>query len=176
MRFAEGRSSTGRAPVSKTGGCRFESYRPCRREALQEWDFLLSTALHRNGASGVLGNELVNRAWPSLSRSVAIPQGAMPELKDLMKAFDKARENTDYFLAASQRHAEETRKRNEVSMRLMARKAEQDQAPVVIRDTMIALLRETRSNARRERWILGATFATVILSAASLAVALFVTL
>src|SRR5215213_9964964 len=26
----EGRSSTGRAPVSKTGGCRFESCRPCR--------------------------------------------------------------------------------------------------------------------------------------------------
>src|ERR1051325_6572956 len=26
----QGRSSTGRAPVSKTGGCRFESCRPCR--------------------------------------------------------------------------------------------------------------------------------------------------
>src|ERR671937_324 len=26
---AQGRSSTGRAPVSKTGGCRFESCRPC---------------------------------------------------------------------------------------------------------------------------------------------------
>jgi hypothetical protein len=30
MVAAEGRSSTGRAPVSKTGGCRFESCRPCR--------------------------------------------------------------------------------------------------------------------------------------------------
>jgi hypothetical protein len=29
-RTAKGRSSTGRAPVSKTGGCRFESCRPCR--------------------------------------------------------------------------------------------------------------------------------------------------
>jgi hypothetical protein len=29
MVAAEGRSSTGRAPVSKTGGCRFESCRPC---------------------------------------------------------------------------------------------------------------------------------------------------
>jgi hypothetical protein len=29
-RTAEGRSSTGRAPVSKTGGCRFESCRPCQ--------------------------------------------------------------------------------------------------------------------------------------------------
>jgi hypothetical protein len=29
-RQPEGRSSTGRAPVSKTGGCRFESCRPCR--------------------------------------------------------------------------------------------------------------------------------------------------
>ena len=31
---AEGRSSTGRAPVSKTGGCRFESCRPCFGDAL----------------------------------------------------------------------------------------------------------------------------------------------
>src|ERR687897_2619265 len=29
---AEGRSSTGRAPVSKTGGSEFESLRPCRRQ------------------------------------------------------------------------------------------------------------------------------------------------
>ena len=29
MRDREGCSSIGRAPVSKTGGCRFESYRPC---------------------------------------------------------------------------------------------------------------------------------------------------
>jgi hypothetical protein len=32
MGRAEGRSSTGRAPVSKTGGCRFESCRPCKRK------------------------------------------------------------------------------------------------------------------------------------------------
>src|SRR5262245_36954755 len=29
----QGRSSTGRAPVSKTGGCRFESCRPCKAKA-----------------------------------------------------------------------------------------------------------------------------------------------
>ena len=29
VRATQGRSSIGRAPVSKTGGCRFESCRPC---------------------------------------------------------------------------------------------------------------------------------------------------
>ena len=33
---AQGRSSIGRAPVSKTGGCRFESCRPCCRDPVFE--------------------------------------------------------------------------------------------------------------------------------------------
>ena len=100
----------------------------------------------------------------------------MAEIKDLMKVLDKAGKNADYFLAASQGHAEEAKRRNEITMEWLARKAEQDQAPVVIRNAMVALLNETRSNAHRERWILGATFASVILSGASLAVALIVAL
>ena len=32
----QGRSSIGRAPVSKTGGCRFESYRPCHSSSQLE--------------------------------------------------------------------------------------------------------------------------------------------
>src|SRR5262245_52713158 len=38
---AEGRSSTGRAPVSKTGGSRFESWRPCGQKAPLKRGFLV---------------------------------------------------------------------------------------------------------------------------------------
>src|SRR5262245_42698004 len=38
---AEGRSSTGRAPVSKTGGSRFESWRPCGQKAPLRRGFLV---------------------------------------------------------------------------------------------------------------------------------------
>jgi hypothetical protein len=52
----EGRSSTGRAPVSKTGGCRFESCRPCRLKQAQ-------TRLTKR-ASAYLSLALPNRLKP----------------------------------------------------------------------------------------------------------------
>jgi hypothetical protein len=39
---AQGRSSIGRAPVSKTGGCRFKSCRPCWAKGPQARAFLFS--------------------------------------------------------------------------------------------------------------------------------------
>src|SRR5262249_60689191 len=46
----EGRSSIGRAPVSKTGGCRFESCRPCAPPldaAFDEYVYLVVTGAAR---------------------------------------------------------------------------------------------------------------------------------
>jgi hypothetical protein len=51
VRAAQGRSSIGRAPVSKTGGCRFESCRPCwehpRARLDRSGDRQLNRALHQ---------------------------------------------------------------------------------------------------------------------------------
>jgi hypothetical protein len=49
-------------------------------------------------------------------------------------------------------------------MQYMVRRAEQEGAPIIIRDAMLALLQETRANARRERIILAVAVASLLVS------------
>ena len=70
----QGRGSIGRAPVSKTGGCRFESCRPCRRAARSP-----------NGSSWPGGQyhrpdeELAERLWSGSTPARSRPQaGHLP--------------------------------------------------------------------------------------------------
>jgi hypothetical protein len=56
----------------------------------------------------------------------------------------------------------------EVFMEAEVRRAEREGAPVVSRDALLALLQETRTSARRERWILLFTAATFFVGLAVL--------
>jgi hypothetical protein len=50
---------------------------------------------------------------------------------------------------------------------------ESRRAPLVTRDALLALLEETRTGAKRDRWIIGFSAGSLLVSAAALFVALF---
>jgi hypothetical protein len=57
--------------------------------------------------------------------------------------------------------------------RWIAAQAERNAAPLVTRDAMLSLLEEARKGAKRDRWILGFSAGSLLVSAAALIVALF---
>lgn len=85
------------------------------------------------------------------------------EIKDLLKALDNPKRASEITRAHSHL-AEITKRQSEISMQYMVRRAEQEGAPIIIRDAMLALLQETRANARRERIILAVAVASLLVS------------